>query len=239
MSICRRDHLRPALDILSDAVFNSTLPEEEYAKEMEVIRREFAMGRDNPDSELGKLIFQTAFTRHPYRHPVIGHLDLFNQITRADVLAYYHERYVPQNQTLIVVGAVQPDAVFALAEEILAKYPRRPMGEVFLPEEPPCAAPRRLRQEFATQLGRLALAWPIPGLEHPDTPALDVLSIVAGGGVSSRLNQSCVEEESAGGAHRGLLLRAPPLMACGVSRPATPPRTRRRCSRRFAPSSPS
>jgi zinc protease len=190
------DHWRPALDILADAVFNSTLPAEEYAKEMEVIRREFAMGRDNPDSELGKLIFQTAFTRHPYRHPVIGHLDLFNQLTREDVLAYYHERYVPQNQTLIVVGAVDPAEIFAEAERLLEKYPRRPMGEVFLPEEPPAAGPRRERREFATQLSRLALAFPIGGLEHPDIPALDLLSILAGGGVSSRLNQSCVEKKA-------------------------------------------
>src|SRR5580658_6161983 len=106
------DHALAALDILSDAILNSTLPAEEYAKEMEVIRREFAMGRDNPDSEMGKLIFQTAYTRHPYLHPVIGHLDLFNQVTRDDVAAYYHERYAPQNLTLIVCGAIDPETIF-------------------------------------------------------------------------------------------------------------------------------
>jgi zinc protease len=188
------DQALAALDILSDAIFNSTIPAEEYEKEMEVIRREFAMGRDNPDSEIGRLIFRTAFARHPYRHPVIGHLDLFNQVTREDVLRYYHERYAPQNLTLIVCGAVEPETIFKYAEESLAKYPRRPMDSVYLPDEPEQMQPRLTRREFPTQLTRLALAYPIFGVEHPDTPALDLLATLAGGGRSSRLNQACVEK---------------------------------------------
>jgi zinc protease len=188
------DNALPAFEILADAIFNSTIPAEEYDKEMEVIRREFAMGRDNPDSELGKLIFQTAFTHHPYRHPVIGYLDLFNQITREDVVAYYHERYSPQNLTLIVCGAVQPETIFARATEVLEKYPRRKMADLAIPEEPHQHQPRELRREFATQLSRVALCWPIGGFDHADTPALDLLSVLVGGGRSSRLNQTCVEK---------------------------------------------
>ena len=188
------DHALAALDILSDAIFNSTIPAEEYDKEMEVIRREFAMGRDNPDSEIGRLIFRTAFARHPYRHPVIGHLDLFNQVTRDDVFRYYRERYAPQNLTLIVCGAVEPGTIFKYANEALAKYPRRPMDTVYLENEPPQMQARVMRHEFPTQLTRIALAYPIFGSEHPDTPALDLLATLAGGGRSSRLNQSCVEK---------------------------------------------
>jgi len=188
------DNALPAFEILADAIFNSTIPAEEYDKEMEVIRREFAMGRDNPDSELGKLIFQTAFTHHPYRHPVIGYLDLFNQITRDDVVAYYRERYSPQNLTLIVCGAVQPETIFARATELLEKYPRRKMADLVIPAEPQQHQPRELRREFATQLSRVAICWPIGGFDHADTPALDLLSVLVGGGRSSRLNQTCVEK---------------------------------------------
>lgn len=188
------DHALAALEILGDAIFNSLLPAEEYDKEMEVIRREFAMGRDNPDSELGRLIFHTAFTRHPYRHPVIGYLDLFNQITRDDVAAYYHERYAPQNLTLIVCGAVHPETIFDRAGELLEKYPRRRMSEIYIPEEPRQQHRRENRHAFATQLSRVALVWPIGGLDDADTPALDLLATLAGGGRSSRLNQSCVEK---------------------------------------------
>jgi len=188
------DSALEALEILGDAVFNSTIPAEEYAKEMDVIRREFAMGRDNPDSELGRLIFQTAFIRHPYRHPVIGYLDLFDQVTRDVVLDYYHERYVPQNLSLIVCGAVAPETIFARAAELLEKVPRRKMADIFLPHEPRQHQRRELRREFPTQLSRVALCWPIGGFDHADTPALDLLAMLAGGGRSSRLHQGCVEK---------------------------------------------
>jgi len=188
------DNALAALEILGDAVFNSTIPAEEYAREMEVIRREFAMGRDNPDSELGKLIFETAFTRHPYRLPVIGYLDLFNQIKRNDVLAYYRERYAPQNLTLIVCGAIAPEIIFNRATELFEKIPRRPMADIYIPKEPMQHHRREFRREFPTQLSRVALVWPIGGIEHADTPALDILATLAGGGRSSRLNQICVEK---------------------------------------------
>jgi zinc protease len=188
------DNALQALEILGDAVFNSTIPADEYEKEMEVIRREFAMGRDNPDSELGKLIFQTAFIRHPYRHPVIGYLDLFNQVKREDVIAYYRERYAPQNLSLIVVGAVVPETIFAHAAELLEAHPRRKMADLFLPHEPRQHQRRDLRREFPTQLSRVALCWPISGFDHADTPALDLLATLAGGGRSSRLHLTCVEK---------------------------------------------
>src|SRR5947199_10628219 len=69
-----------ALDILSDAMMNSTLPLEEYAREQEVIRREFAMGYDDPDRMLGQLMFKTAYQRHPYRLPVIGEIQIYDQL---------------------------------------------------------------------------------------------------------------------------------------------------------------
>ena len=188
------DNALQALEILGDAVFNSTIPADEYEKEMEVIRREFAMGRDNPDSELGRLIFQTAFIRHPYRHPVIGYLDLFNQVKREDVLEYYHERYSPQNLSLIVVGAVVPETIFARAAELLEKHPRRKMADLFLPHEPRQHQRRDLRREFPTQLSRVALCWPIGGFDHADTPALDLLATLAGGSRTSRLHLACVEK---------------------------------------------
>ena len=70
-----KDGVPVALDVLADTMMNSTLPAEEYAKEQEVIRREFAMGMDDPDRMAGQLLFATAYQRHPYRLPVIGLID--------------------------------------------------------------------------------------------------------------------------------------------------------------------
>ena len=84
-----REGVASALDILADAMMNSTLPPEEYSKEQEVIRREFAMLYDDPDRMMGQLMFKTAYQRHPYRLPVIGEIQIFDQLTQQDVLEYY------------------------------------------------------------------------------------------------------------------------------------------------------
>ncbi|HXA10020.1 MAG TPA: insulinase family protein, partial [Chthoniobacterales bacterium] len=183
-----------ALDILSDAMMNSTLPPAEYSKEQEVIRREFAMSYDDPDRMVGQLMFKTAYQRHPYRLPVIGEIQIFDQLTQQDVLRYYQTRYVPNNLTFVVVGDVDAGAIHAQLRQYFAAYPARSLEPVFIPEEPPQQGRREVNEEFATELTRLALAWHIPEITHPDVPALDLLSTILGDGRSSRLYREVREE---------------------------------------------
>jgi zinc protease len=183
-----------ALDVLSDTMMNSILPPDEYAKEQEVIRREFAMGMDDPDRMAGQLLFATAFQRHPYRLPVIGQLEIFNQLTQEDVMRYYKTRYVPNNITFVVVGDVDAEAVFQQLDDIFKNYPAKSLQPVFIPAEPPQLGPRIVHEEFATELTRLSLAWHIPEITHPDVPALDLLSTILGDGRSSRLYRRVREE---------------------------------------------
>jgi zinc protease len=183
-----------ALDILSDTMMNSTLPQEEYAKEQEVIRREFAMGMDDPDRMAGQLLFATAFQRHPYRLPVIGQLEIYNQLTQEQVMQYYKMRYVPNNLTFIVVGDVDAEAVFQQLGAFFEDYPAKSLQPPYIPSEPPQLGPRVVHQEFATELTRLSLAWHIPEITHPDVPALDLLSTILGDGRSSRLYRRVREE---------------------------------------------
>jgi zinc protease len=183
-----------AIELLTDAVMNSTLPAEEYVKEQEVIRREFAMGNDDPDRVAGQQLFATAFTEHPYRHPIIGHLDVFNGLQRDDVIAYYKARYVPNNIFFVVTGDVDAARVHAQLAELFAPYPRRSLPPVFIPAEPVQLGRRESHIEFATELTRLTLAWHAPEVSHPDVPALDVLAVVLGTGRSSRLYKRLREE---------------------------------------------
>jgi zinc protease len=185
---------KTALDVLADAIFHSTLPVEEFAKEQEVIRREFAMGFDNPQNVLFKNLFATAFQVHPYKYPVIGHLEVYNKLTRQDVLDYYHHHYVPNNLTFIITGAVQATEVRDFLEQFTASIERQGLPDTYIPAEPKQLGRRENHQTFPTQVSRLTLAWPIPGITNPDIYALDVLSIIAGDGSSSRLNQELVEK---------------------------------------------
>ena len=183
-----------ALDILADAMMNSTLPPQEYAKEQEVIRREFAMGFDDPDRMAAQLLFATAYQRHPYRLPVIGQMEVYNQLTQEQVMQYYKARYVPNNLTFIVVGDVDAERVRQQLADFFKAYPEKSLKPVFIPEEPPQLGRREAHQEFATELSRLSLAWHIPEVTHPDVPALDLLSAILGDGRSSRLYRRVREE---------------------------------------------
>ena len=183
-----------ALAVLADAMMNSTLPPDEYLKEQEVIRREFAMGLDDPDRQAGQLLFATAYQRHPYRLPVIGQMEIYNQLTQEQVMQYYKSRYVPNNLTFIVAGDVDADKVHRQLEEFFKGYPEKSLRPVFIPEEPPQLGRREVHNEFATELTRLSLAWHIPEITHPDVPALDLLSTILGDGRSSRLYRRVREE---------------------------------------------
>src|SRR6266446_3792731 len=189
-----RDGVATALDVLADAMMNSTLPPAEYLKEQEVIRREFAMNLDDPDRMTGQLLFATAYQRHPYRLPVIGQMEVYNQLTQEQVMQYYKARYVPNNLTFIVAGDVDPEKVHEQLAEFFKPYPEKSLKPVFIPEEPPQLGRREVHNEFATELTRLSLAWHVPELTHPDVPALDLLSTVLGDGRSSRLYRRVREE---------------------------------------------
>src|SRR5205814_637454 len=177
-----------------DTMMNSTLPAEEYAKEQEVIRREFAMGMDDPGRMAGQLLFATAYQRHPYRLPVIGLLDVFNQLTSDDVMRYYRARYIPNNLTFIVVGDVDADAITKQLGDFFKDYPAKSLTPVYIPSEPPQLGRREMHEEFVTELTRLSLAWHVPEITHPDVPALDLLSTILGDGRSSRLYRRVREE---------------------------------------------
>jgi zinc protease len=183
-----------ALDVLADAMMNSTLPPQEYNKEQEVIRREFAMGNDDPDRMMGQLMFKTAYQRHPYRLPVIGEIQIFDQLRQEHVLDYYRARYVPNNLTFVVVGDVDAGQIHAQLEKYFTDYPARSLEPVYVPQEPLQQGRREAHEEFPTELTRLALAWHVPELTHPDVPALDLLSTILGDGRSSRLYRKVREE---------------------------------------------
>ena len=181
------EHAAVAVDVLADAVLHSSLPEDEVAKEREVILREIAMTRDDPDNRLWDALFATAFREHPYRHPIIGHREVFAAVSREELLAYYRERYVPENLVVVVVGDVDASAILGEIGRHFGAVPRRRSIPVLVPAEPRQLAPRREHRVEDVELCRAVLAWPIPGLTHADAPALDLLAALLGQGESSVL----------------------------------------------------
>ncbi len=175
------------LDVLCDVVGFAQLPEEEFDNESDVIRREIAMGEDSPEQVLSKSLFRTAYSVHPCRYPVIGFLDLFNQLSRDDLYGYYREKYSPDNLFIVVAGDVKGEEIVASIESQLGGLERRRRSPVILPEEPRQMGIREESVSFSTDLFRGRVGWPVPSGDHPDVPALDLLGAILGGGKSSRL----------------------------------------------------
>ena len=188
------EHTAVAIDLLADAVLHSMLPADETTKEKEVILREIAMTKDDPENRLWDSLFATAFREHPYRQPIIGHKDVFSAVTREDLLKYYHARYVPNNLVVVIVGDIDVAATKAAVELHFGAAPRVRLAPVLVPAEPLQLAPRDLHRFEEVELSRGALSWPIPGLTHADAPMLDLLATVLGGGDSSVLWQEIREK---------------------------------------------
>lgn len=189
------EHVPVAVDILADMVLHSTLDAEEAKKEKDVILREIDMGNDDPDQRLSQTLFATAFRRHPYAHPIIGHRDVFASITPEELRAYYHERYVPNNMVVIVTGDVDVEHTLSEVEKHFCNVSRRALGPVLVPDEPLQLAARRQHDFGDFELSRAGMSWQIPGLTHPDSPALDVLAMILGSGDSSLLWQEVREKK--------------------------------------------
>jgi zinc protease len=192
---CPAAAVRQSMDILGDMLFRSLVEAETLEREMDIIRREFDMGLDDPDRVLSYLMFGTAFQVHPCRYPVIGIRGVFDQLAHADVLRYYQRRYLPNNLFLVVVGDVDPERIRSDAEELLGFAKRGPLEPVILPEEPRQLGRRETSQSFASDLAYFNLGWHVPGVSHDDMAALDAASVVLGGGASSRLYQQLREKE--------------------------------------------
>ncbi len=188
------EHAPVAVDILGDAVLHSTLPAAEVEREKQVILREIDMGLDDPEQRLWQALFETAYREHPYREPIIGHREVFEAIDRETLVRYYQERYVPNNMVLVVAGGYDPVALDQAIDQHFGRAPRRRLAPIYLPEEAPALNARVQHIEDEVEIVRVAQAWQIPGLTHPDAPALDVLALVLGHGDSSLLWQAIREK---------------------------------------------
>ncbi len=184
-----------AIDILCDIMQHASLPPDELAKEMDVIRREMDMCHDDPGRRASRRLFETAYTKSPYRFTIIGYPDIFNEVKPEDIRNYYTEKYAPNNVFYVVAGDVKHDEVVAQIKTAYAQSKSKAMPPSVLPLEPRQTAAREIIEESPVELGHVHFAWHIPELRHADVPALDVLAVLLGSGRSSRLFQQVREKQ--------------------------------------------
>ncbi len=184
-----------AIDILCDIMQHATLPADEMAKEKQVILREMDMNQDDPGRRSGRRLFETAYTKSPYRYTIIGYPDIYNELKPEDIAEYYGTRYAPNNVFYVVAGDIKAAEAVEQIKKAYAGAKARAMPPVFFTNEPRQTALREVIEEAPIEMGHAHMSWHIPELRHPDIPALGVLSVVLGSGRSSRLYQVVREKK--------------------------------------------
>ena len=139
----------------------------------------------------------TAYVAHPYQIPTIGWPSDIEGWKIEDLQAYYKQYYAPNNAVMLVVGAVDPEAVFKLAERYLAPLEAQPAPPPVTTKEPPQLGERRIRVQRDAQTPLVAMAWHSGAATDRQSRVMEVLLSILGDGDSSRLHQRLVENERA------------------------------------------
>ncbi len=188
-------HWKLALDILCDAVLNSTFDPEELEREKPVVLEEIRMRNDRPSSRLFQELMVNAYKTHPYHLPIIGTSASVSGFDRQDILDYMAKNYHPENFAIVVVGDVRFAEVLGEVEKLLADLPKSGIGRPDFPTESAQAAPRFYHLAEDVNQTNLAMALPISQFDHLDTPVLDVLAYILGQSETSRLYHELRDEK--------------------------------------------
>jgi zinc protease len=188
-----RSRLSISFELEADRMRNLRLLPEEYAKEHQVVLEERRMRTDDqPRARLAEHFDALAYSNSPYRNPVIGWPEDIGGLSLDDLSRWYKQWYAPNNATLVVVGDVEPKAVFALAKKYFGALkpsqllPAKPQGEVEQLGE------RRMTVKVPAKLPFLVMAYKVPVLkgakEAWEPYAIEVLTGILDGGNSARLS---------------------------------------------------
>lgn len=184
------------LDIIADALQNTTFDPHELSKELNVVMEEWKRGEDSPTSRAATELFRQAYTTHPYGRPVIGFRETIEALNRERVVNFYQRWYHPNNMTLVIVGDVTCETARKEVLRLLTARPATPLPVRPRTPEPPQSALRMSVVDMNVEEFYLYLSFPLPPADHKDIFALDLLGYILGGGESSHLVQTVqVEKE--------------------------------------------
>lgn len=181
------NHLSTSLDVLSDILINSTMPEEEIEREKGVILEEFNMYEDMPMRKIGDLYENLMFGIQPLGWDILGDREVIKAATRKDFTTYMDTYYSASNMALVLAGKVTLEEAKSLSEKYFGgmKSFQTPEYKKFVRKNSRIEVHLKSKK---TEQTHFALGVPTPGLDaKTDRYPLSILSAILGGGMSSRL----------------------------------------------------
>ena len=206
-----KDRLEISLELEADRMRGMKVLDEEFAKEIKVVMEERRMRtEDKPESLTYEAFQAAAFVTSPYHWPVIGWMNDLENMNAQDIRDWYQTWYAPNNASLVVVGDVDPQHVYALAKKYFAPLepgvitPPKPRLEVEQRGE------RRIRIKAPAELPYLLMGYKAPRItgakDEWEPYALAVLSSILDGGNSARFAKNLIRGQqvaaSAGAGYR-------------------------------------
>ena len=195
------DKISVALALESDRMQNSVFDPEEVEAERTVILSEREGYENTPQFVLREEVQATAYKAHPYQWGIIGWPSDLKTMTRDDLYNYYHQRYVPNNATLVLVGDFD---TADLMRQVETHFGPLASGESIAGPstiEPEQRGERRVTVRKEGTLAYVAIVYHIPAAGHPDFYPLEVISTVLSMGKTSRFYRALVDKQLATSAY--------------------------------------
>jgi predicted Zn-dependent peptidase len=181
-----RPHLEIAIDVLTDLVQSALFDPTEMEKERKVVQEELASVADSPGQQADLMLDEMLWPDQPLGWDIGGTEESVGALTRDMVLDYAHRQYVPNNMVVSVAGNVRQDEVIDLLQSSLASMePGLPQS--WFPATDGQLAPACRMLSKRTEQTHIALGMQALPLGHPDRYAIDLLSVLFGESMSSRL----------------------------------------------------
>lgn len=195
--IVPKEALPEMMYLEADRMANLVLSPEEFASEIQVVMEERRLRiEDNPEALVYEALQAAGFMAHPYRRPIIGWMDDLINMTWQDTQDWYRDWYAPNNAYVVVVGDVDHQEVFRLAEQTYGKHRAKPLPVRKPQNEPAQRGQRRVTVKAPAHLPYLLMAWRVPKLVDIDADrepfALEVLSALLDGNEAARFPKRLV-----------------------------------------------
>lgn len=181
-----RPHFALAVDVLADMLSNSKFDPADIERERQVIIEEINMSLDSPPQRVDTLIDGLMWPEHPLGREVAGTKATVSTLARQDILGYLDHHYLANNTVLTVAGDISHQEASAALEDAFASW-RTGSPQTYLAASDKQSQPRFQSEHRDTEQAHLCLALPGLSLKHPDRFVLDLLNIILGEGMSSRL----------------------------------------------------
>ncbi|MGI6335265.1 MAG: M16 family metallopeptidase [Minisyncoccales bacterium] len=175
-----------ALDWVSDIFLNSKLPNKELLKERGVIIEEINMYRENPMMYIGDLWKKVLYGDQPAGWDIAGTTKSVLAIERSDIKKYMDDHYIASNTIVCVAGNIDEKKTIEKIKKYFSKINNKQIKDKVDVIE------KQNRPQVKTiykKTNQTNIALGVRGYDifHPHKITLDVMSVILGGSMSSRL----------------------------------------------------